>query len=73
MGQSLLEIRNLNKSYGEHAILKDFNLNVAKGDVVVIIGPSGCGKSTLLRCMITPEQSVIKIWAQTAGAHLSWC
>ncbi len=56
MGQSLLEIRNLNKSYGEHAILKDFNLNVAKGDVVVIIGPSGCGKSTLLRCINALEE-----------------
>lgn len=51
MEHSLLEIKNLNKSYGQNVILKDFSLNVAEGDVVVIIGPSGCGKSTLLRCI----------------------
>lgn len=56
MEQSLLEIKHMNKSYGEHTILKDFNLNVAKGDVVVIIGPSGCGKSTLLRCISALEE-----------------
>ena len=51
MEQSLLTINNLNKSYGDHVILKDFDLKVEKGDVVVVIGPSGCGKSTLLRCI----------------------
>lgn len=51
MEQSLLEIKNLNKSYGGSVILKNFSLKVEKGDVVVIIGPSGCGKSTLLRCI----------------------
>ncbi len=51
MKQSLLEIKHLNKAYGENIILKSFNLKVEKGDVVVVIGPSGCGKSTLLRCI----------------------
>lgn len=51
MEQTLLTIDHLNKSYGDHVILKDFNLEVQKGDVIVIIGPSGCGKSTLLRCI----------------------
>ena len=41
----------MNKCYGDHVVLKDFNLEVQKGDVIVIIGPSGCGKSTLLRCI----------------------
>ncbi|MCQ2431094.1 MAG: amino acid ABC transporter ATP-binding protein, partial [Clostridia bacterium] len=56
MEQSLLEIKNLHKAYGDHVILKDFNLSVGKGDVIVVIGPSGCGKSTLLRCINALEE-----------------
>lgn len=52
----LLEIRHLNKDYGNGPILKDVSLEVHKGEVVVIIGPSGCGKSTLLRCLNGLEQ-----------------
>ena len=51
MEEALLEIRHLRKAYGEHVVLKDFSLQVRKGEVVVVIGPSGCGKSTLLRCV----------------------
>ena len=53
---SLLEIKNLKKSFGETQILKGINLNVSQGEVVVILGPSGCGKSTLLRCINGLEQ-----------------
>ena len=48
---SLLEIKDLKKSFADTQILKGINLNVAQGEVVVILGPSGCGKSTLLRCI----------------------
>lgn len=48
---ALLEIKNLTKSFGENIILKNVNLSVEQGEVVVILGPSGCGKSTLLRCI----------------------
>lgn len=51
MEEKLLEIKHLHKSFGDHTILEDFSLEVARGEVVVIIGPSGCGKSTLLRCI----------------------
>lgn len=51
MANTLLTIEHLTKSYGDNVILKDFNLSVRKGEVIVIIGPSGCGKSTLLRCI----------------------
>lgn len=51
MASTLLKIEHLTKSYDDNVILKDFNLNVQKGEVIVIIGPSGCGKSTLLRCI----------------------
>ena len=48
---SLLEIKNIKKSFDGHTILKDVSLNVEGGEVIVILGPSGCGKSTLLRCI----------------------
>lgn len=48
---SLLEIKDLKKSFADTQILKGINLNVTQGEVVVILGPSGCGKSTLLRCI----------------------
>lgn len=49
--KKLLEIKHLYKSFDKLDILKDINLDVNEGDVVVIIGPSGSGKSTLLRCI----------------------
>lgn len=48
---SLLEIKNLKKSFNDEVVLKDISLNVEKGEVLCIIGPSGAGKSTLLRCI----------------------
>ena len=48
---SLLEIKNLKKSFNDEVVLKDISLNVKKGEVLCIIGPSGAGKSTLLRCI----------------------
>ncbi|PPQ46824.1 polar amino acid ABC transporter ATP-binding protein [Paenibacillus peoriae] len=48
---SLIQFRNVNKHYGHFHVLKDINLQIKEGEVVVIIGPSGSGKSTLLRCI----------------------
>lgn len=53
---SLLEIRNLKKSFNDNVVLKDISLNVDKGEVLAIIGPSGSGKSTLLRCITGLEE-----------------
>ncbi len=47
--QILIELKNVNKYFGEHHVLKDVNLQIKKGEVAVIIGPSGSGKSTLCR------------------------
>lgn len=47
----MIVFRNVNKYYGTFHVLKDINLEVNKGEVVVIIGPSGSGKSTMLRCI----------------------
>jgi len=51
MDNTILEIRHLRKSFGNHEVLKDIDFSVRKGDVTSIIGASGSGKSTLLRCV----------------------
>lgn len=55
----IVEMQNINKSFGSVHVLKDFNLKLQEGEKVVIIGPSGSGKSTVLRCInrLEPIQS----------------
>ncbi len=55
-GDKIIEIADLNKWYGDFHVLKDINLSVNKGEVVVVIGPSGSGKSTLIRCVNRLEE-----------------
>ncbi len=49
--ENIIVIENLNKWYGNFHVLKDVNLNVKKGERIVICGPSGSGKSTMIRCI----------------------
>ena len=49
--QTVLSVKGLIKKFGNDTILNGIDLDVKKGEVVVVLGPSGCGKSTLLRCM----------------------
>lgn len=49
MTETILEIKNLKKSYGQNEVLKDISLSVKEGEVISIIGSSGSGKSTFLR------------------------
>lgn len=54
---SMLEVKNLSKSFGSNEVLKDISFTVNKGEVWAIIGPSGSGKSTLLRCINQLEKA----------------
>ena len=51
MGELILEVRHLSKTFGKNEVLRDIDFTVDKGDVISIIGASGSGKSTLLRCI----------------------
>ncbi len=76
---SILEIRHIEKAFGELQVLKDISLSVTDGEILSIIGPSGSGKSTLLRCatmLETMDQGEIcyqgkkAVW--TDGGKLCW-
>ncbi|MCW6108829.1 ATP-binding cassette domain-containing protein, partial [Clostridium sporogenes] len=47
----MIESKNLTKKFGKLTVFENLNINVKKGEVLVIIGPSGSGKSTFLRCL----------------------
>lgn len=49
--RNIIEISDLNKWYGDFHALKEINLNVKEGEIIVVCGPSGSGKSTLIRCV----------------------
>ena len=51
LGESIITIDGLNKWYGQFHVLKDIDLDVKRGERIVICGPSGSGKSTLIRCI----------------------
>ena len=59
MGEMILQINHLSKSFGSHEVLRDIDFTVEKGDVTSIIGASGSGKSTLLRCVNLLETPTI--------------
>ncbi|WP_136806069.1 amino acid ABC transporter ATP-binding protein [Desulfosediminicola flagellatus] len=55
-GEVVIELKDMNKWYGDFHVLKDINMKVYKGERIIICGPSGCGKSTMIRCMNRLEQ-----------------
>ena len=58
MNNLCIDVKNLNKHFGEHHVVKDFSLQVAKGEIYGFLGPNGSGKTTSIRMMcglITPD------------------
>ena len=56
LSKAVIKIKDMHKWYGEFHVLKDINLDVARGERIVICGPSGSGKSTLIRCINRLEE-----------------
>lgn len=67
----MIQLRGVGKRYGDHQVLSGVDLDVQRGDVVVLIGPSGSGKTTLLRCMNFLE-SYDEGEVHIRGALLGW-
>ncbi|WP_436700560.1 heme ABC exporter ATP-binding protein CcmA [Nocardioides sp. BYT-33-1] len=56
MTEAVLSVRGLTRSFGEHRVLADLDLDVAAGSAAVLVGPNGAGKSTALRCITGADQ-----------------
>ena len=56
MSEAIIRLENVNKWYGQFHVLRNINLNVARGERIVICGPSGSGKSTMIRCINRLEE-----------------
>ncbi len=56
MAEAIIELKNVNKWYGQFHVLRNINLDVGRGERIVICGPSGSGKSTLIRCINRLEE-----------------
>ena len=56
MSDSIIQIKDVNKWYGDFQVLKDINLEVKPKEKIVVCGPSGSGKSTLIRCINRLEE-----------------
>ena len=64
----IIEIKDLSKSFGENHVLKHLNLNLYKGENLVVLGKSGSGKSVLIKCiigLIKPDEGSILVFGQS--------
>ena len=57
MAETIIEVKNLKKTFGDLEVLRGIDQKIEKGEVVVVIGPSGSGKSTFLRCLNLLEEA----------------
>lgn len=63
MGETVISIKDLSKSFGNHEVLRKIDIDIEAGEIICIVGSSGSGKSTLLRC-------INKLERQTSGKIL---
>lgn len=71
----MIEIRNLNKSYGRHRVLNEVNLDIPAGQVTALLGPNGAGKSTLIKClmgMVHPDSGSISWKGEPVVDPIRW-
>ncbi|MBI3634776.1 MAG: amino acid ABC transporter ATP-binding protein [Candidatus Rokubacteria bacterium] len=76
MAAPAIEFRGVNKWYGKFQVLKDINVTIAPGEVVVVCGPSGSGKSTLIRCVNALERvqqgQIYVLGSAITGPGVNW-
>ena len=68
----LLEIKNLNKSYGDKEVLKDISLNISSGKIIGLLGKNGAGKTTLIKLMndlLTPTSGEVLVKGNKVGVE----
>ncbi len=66
-GESVIEVSHLKKHFGSNHVLEDFNLELKKGENLVVLGKSGSGKSVLIKCIIgllAPDDGTIKVFGE---------
>ena len=66
--EAVIKIKNLYKAFGTNQVLKDFSLDVNKGESLVVLGKSGSGKSVLIKCIIglmRPDQGSIEVFGRS--------
>ena len=51
-GEPIIQIAQLQKSFGDNHVLNGFNVTLNRGEKVVVLGKSGCGKSVLIKCIV---------------------
>ncbi len=65
--ETVVEIKDLYKSFGSNHVLRGFNLNLKKGENLVVLGKSGSGKSVLIKCtvgLLTPDKGIVEVFGK---------
>src|ERR1700757_2602950 len=65
--KAVIQIKNLYKAFGTNQVLKDFSLDINKGESLVVLGKSGSGKSVLIKCIIglmQPDKGIIEVFGK---------
>lgn len=71
MGETVISIKDLSKSFGNHEVLRKIDIDIEAGEIICIVGSSGSGKSTLLRCINKLERYSLMSFC-TFRTSLSW-